>query len=189
MSAELTFILEPDSGRVTVEASQAEGGIAQELKNDLGKGTNINCGRPKPAINFTQIEIPTKSSSETKLSDSNAVYLFRVYHFSTVDGPGRRSVIQLAGCSIRCAGCYVPETHDRANGTLTLTKFIIEEIKKHRESHDGVTILGGEPFDQPNNLENLVSILNEQGIHIVVYSGYTLESLIERKSPTVTRIL
>ncbi len=189
MSAEITFILEPDSGRVTIEASQASGGIAQQLKNDLGNGTNINCARPKPAYNFTQIKIPTKPSSETRLNEANAVYLFRLYHFSTVDGPGRRSVIQLAGCSIRCAGCYVPETHDRANGTLTLTKDIIEEIQEHRYSHDGVTILGGEPFDQPKHLENLVLSLKEQGFHIVVYSGYTLENLIERKSPSIMQIL
>lgn len=189
MNAELTFILEPDIGRVTVEASQAGGEIAQQLNNDLGKGTNINCARPKQEDNFAQSEIPTNRSSETELDETNAVYLFRLYHFSTVDGPGRRSVIQLAGCSIRCSGCYVPETHDRANGTFTLTKDIIEEIQEHRYSHDGVTVLGGEPFDQPKNLENLVFSLKEQGFHIVVYSGYTLENLIEQKSPSIMQIL
>jgi tRNA (guanine37-N1)-methyltransferase len=40
----------------------------------------------------------------------------RLYHASLVDGPGRRSVVQLQGCPIRCRGCYVPETHDPAGG-------------------------------------------------------------------------
>lgn len=185
--AEIVFIIEPDTGRVTVESSQASANIAKEISRDLGQGINLNCARPK-----TEIE---KSSSETEFQQletdlsTDSIYLYRIYHYSTVDGPGRRSVVQVAGCSIRCAGCYVPETHERANGLLTSIKKIVAEIDKKSGEHDGVTILGGEPFDQPESLQILVEKLKAKKYHLVIYSGYTLENLLARKSESVNQIL
>ena len=110
--AEIVFILEPDTGRVTVESSNADSKIARAISKNLGQGIVINCARPN-ATNFAEF-----AAEEIQISHSEQVYLYRIYHHSTVDGSGRRSVIQLAGCSIRCAGCYVPETHLRENGKL-----------------------------------------------------------------------
>jgi anaerobic ribonucleoside-triphosphate reductase activating protein len=46
---------------------------------------------------------------------------------------------------------------------------------------DGVTILGGEPFAQPEGLNALVKTLRSKNCpHIVCYSGYTLEVLREK---------
>ena len=61
-------------------------------------------------------------------------------------------------------------------------------IKKSGE-HDGVTILGGEPFDQTESLEILVRKLKEKNYHVAVYSGYTLENLLARNSESVRQIL
>lgn len=52
-----------------------------------------------------------------------------------------------------------------------------------------MTILGGEPFDQPDPVAKLVSSLKRHGLHITIYSGYTLEALIERKDPNIDFIL
>lgn len=59
----------------------------------------------------------------------------------------------------------------------------------NRSEHDGVTILGGEPFDQPDSVAELVSRLKHHGIHTVVYSGYMIEQLILRKLPAIDYIL
>lgn len=185
--SEIVFILEPDTGRVTVESSQADAKIAKEISKDLGQGTNLNCARPKPEIDKSFIE--TKSQQSETQPSNESIYLYRIYHNSTVDGPGRRSVIQFAGCSIRCDGCYIPETHEQANGKLTSIEKIVEEIDKKSGEHDGVTILGGEPFDQSVGLEILVEQLKEKGFHLVIYSGYTLESLLEQESEIINRIL
>lgn len=83
----------------------------------------------------------------------------------------------------------MPETHERANGKLALVEKIIEEIDKKSGEQDGVTILGGEPFDQPESLQILVEKLKAKKYHLVIYSGYTLESLLERKSEIINRIL
>jgi len=185
--AEVVFILEPDAGRVTVESSQADARIATEIKKDLGTASIVNCARPQPANQKSYVDI-IAGESQNK-SPSNSIYLYQIYHHSTVDGPGRRSVVQVAGCSIRCAGCYVPETHERTNGTLTSIEEIVEEIDKKSGEHDGVTVLGGEPFDQPESLQILVEKLKARGYHLVIYSGYTLEDLLTRKSNSINRIL
>lgn len=184
---EIVFILEPDTGRVTVESSQTDAQIVKEINKYLGAGSLVNCARPKLVIENSFVENIAEQSE--KESPEEAIYLYRIYHHSTVDGPGRRSVVQVAGCSIRCAGCYVPETHERANGKLTLISDIVEEIDKKSGEHDGITILGGEPFDQPKSLQILVGRLKEKNYHLVIYSGYTLESLLDRKSEIINRIL
>lgn len=190
--AEIVFILEPDTGRVTVESSQANAKIAKEINKDLGQGSVVNCARPKLEIDnsfaVTNSQESDFQESET-ISTNESIYLYRIYHHSTVDGPGRRSVIQVAGCSIRCAGCYVPETHERSNGKLTSIEKIVEEIDKKNGEHDGITILGGEPFDQPESLEILVERLKAKDYHLVIYSGYTLENLLARESENINRIL
>lgn len=184
---EIVFILEPDTGRVTIESSQADAKIAKEISKDLGTGITVNCARPRAEIEQPSIK-DNSQKSETN-SPNESIYLYRIYHYSTVDGPGRRSVVQVAGCSIRCAGCYVPETHERTNGKLTSISDIVEEIDEISGEHDGVSILGGEPFDQPESLQILVEKLKAKDHHLVIYSGYTLEVLLARGQESVNRIL
>ena len=183
MNKELVFVLEPDLGRVTVEISQASTHRVYELANDLGARVNLNCAKPAES----KKHLPVVQSHNT--SKEFSIWLYRLYHNSVVDGPGRRSVIQTAGCSIRCIGCHVPQTHRRENGTLTPIHSIVDEIIANRDVHDGVTILGGEPFDQPGPVAELVSRLNRHGLHITTYSGYTFEGLIGRKDPNIDFIL
>lgn len=57
------------------------------------------------------------------------------------------------------------------------------------EPRDGVTVLGGEPFDQPCGLAALVEELKACGQHITLYSGYTIEELIVRGEPSVAEAL
>jgi anaerobic ribonucleoside-triphosphate reductase activating protein len=52
-----------------------------------------------------------------------------------------------------------------------------------------VTILGGEPFDQSRPVAELVFRLKRHGLHVTIYSGYTIEALIQRKDPNIDFIL
>lgn len=186
MSREIVFIIEPDAGRLTVETSRVGIKLAKEIERDLGQGTVLNCARPLSEKGKSAADNSTESGCET---DDERIHLFRLYHNSTVDGFGRRSVVQVAGCSIRCAGCYIPETHQRANGKLISIEEIVREIDEQRAAHDGVTILGGEPFDQTGSLEILVEKLKAKNYHITIYTGYTLENLLARGRESVNRIL
>ncbi|MBX3289983.1 MAG: 4Fe-4S cluster-binding domain-containing protein [Acidobacteria bacterium] len=188
MSKELVFVLEPDAGRVTVEISQAAKQTVDDLAHDLGERVSLNCARPaekERSLPVLQAEAKVGPSE----SDAFSIWLYRLYHNSVVDGPGRRSVIQVSGCSIRCEHCIVPQTHRRENGKLVSIPSIVGEIVSKGDEHDGVTILGGEPFDQPDSVAELVSRLKLHGIHVIVYSGYTIEQLIQRKLPSIDYIL
>ncbi len=66
---------------------------------------------------------------------------------------------------------------------------IVSEIVANRATHDGVTILGGEPFDQPESVAELVASLKRHSLHVTVYSGYTIEQLIQRRLPSIDYIL
>jgi anaerobic ribonucleoside-triphosphate reductase activating protein len=189
MSKELVFVLEPDIGRVTVEISRASTQTVDEVANDLGTRVNLNCAKPVEKERYLPVLQARSTSLEGTGSDSFSIWLYRLYHNSVVDGPGRRSVIQTAGCSIRCRQCLVPQTHQRENGELVSISSIVSEVVAQRQEHDGVTILGGEPFDQPASVAELVSRLKNHSLHVTVYSGYTIEQLIQRKLPAIDYIL
>jgi len=184
MSKEITYILEPDNGKVTTEVSGMPAEMLTQIRGDLGDSQNVNCAKPLQT-SVAKLSETTDSSSD----DSQSIWLYRIYHNSVVDGPGRRSVIQVAGCSIRCPGCYVPETHDRSNGTKVSISYIVSEILKKKENCDGVTILGGEPFDQPAAVAEVIWRLKNLGLHVVVYSGNTIETLIAKKDKNIDHIL
>lgn len=190
MSKEVVFVLEPDTGRVTVEFSQISTQTVEELADDLGTQVNLNCAKPAQKERYLPVlETGSPKKPENTESDAFSIWLYRLYHNSVVDGPGRRSVIQLSGCSIRCEGCFVPQTWNQQNGELVSVSSIVKEVLDRRDHHDGVTILGGEPFDQPESVAELVSRLKHQGIPVTVYSGYTIEQLIRKRLPSIDYIL
>ncbi len=95
---------------------------------------------------------------------------------SIVDGPGIRYVIFTQGCSHKCFGCHNPHTHDYSGGDLVDTQDIYDDIIKN-PLLKGVTISGGEPFDQAKELAKLASKLKGKDYDIISYTGYKYEYL------------
>ena len=113
---------------------------------------------------------------------SNTVRLADVIlHDSITDGPGLRSVIWFQGCERNCAGCHNLKTQDPTGGFLRDTDAIIDELK-NRKMLSGVTISGGEPFNQKEALLTIVNELKKIGISIWIYTGYTYEELMTDKT-------
>ncbi len=84
----------------------------------------------------------------------------------------------------------MPETHNPAGGTkLSVTDVVAALLGPTGEPRDGISVLGGEPFFQPVGPLALLQTLTARGIHIVVYSGYTLEALRRRPEPEVAAAL
>lgn len=73
---------------------------------------------------------------------------------SIVDGPGLRAVIWTQGCVHNCIGCHNPQTHNLYDGYEVDTTDIIDKIK-HLKLQRGITLSGGEPFLQPEALEEI----------------------------------
>ena len=107
---------------------------------------------------------------------------------SIVDGPGFRYVIFTQGCPHGCPGCHNPQTHDFQGGAEVDEELLWQEIAGN-PLLSGVTLSGGEPFCQSRALLPLVRRCREKGLHIMAYSGYTLEELLALPDPAVGELL
>lgn len=95
---------------------------------------------------------------------------------SLVDGPGLRFTVFAQGCPHRCPGCHNPETHLPLGGTL-ITVPEIFQIYSEAKLQDGITLSGGEPFEQAEAMAALAQLVHQKGDSVVCYSGYTYEQL------------
>lgn len=97
---------------------------------------------------------------------------------SIVDGPGFRFTIFTQGCPHHCPGCHNPQTHDFEGGRYADCDKIIEKIQQNKLIK-GVTFSGGEPFCQPEPCSYMANKLKPLGYHLMCYTGYTFEQLLE----------
>jgi anaerobic ribonucleoside-triphosphate reductase activating protein len=106
--------------------------------------------------------------------DATSLRLAAVVEDTEAEGPGRRFAVWLQGCSIRCPGCCNPEMFDARRGELSSIDALIARIPATVE---GVTLLGGEPFDQAAGAAAFALRARAQGLTVMVFSGYTLAEL------------
>ena len=105
------------------------------------------------------------------------IALSRVHFPVTTLGPGRRIGIWLQGCSIRCKGCVSADTWAQGRG-LTSVEAVTRSMRNWIPAAEGITISGGEPFDQPQALRDLLQGLRAlTPVDILVFSGYRFEGL------------
>lgn len=106
------------------------------------------------------------------------VALSRIHYPVTTLGPGRRIGIWFQGCSIRCPGCISLDTWDRKPADTEVVD-VVRTVGEWLPECDGITISGGEPFDQPEGLFALLSALrNVSRINILVYSGHPYQRIL-----------
>jgi anaerobic ribonucleoside-triphosphate reductase activating protein len=100
------------------------------------------------------------------------IALSRIHFPVTTLGPGRRIGIWFQGCSIRCPGCISMDTWTQGRG-ITTTDEVLEAIGQWIPSADGITISGGEPFDQPEALLELLKRLRSlTEADVLVFTGH-----------------
>jgi anaerobic ribonucleoside-triphosphate reductase activating protein len=183
---EITFIVDDLRGGILVEdnldLSQA---AIEHLRTHLGDAQEIGCARPLAMIE------PIADLSDNA-PENSSVRIAGFYHDSLTEGPGRRSSVLFQYCPLKCKGCWTPQLHSKESGELISVEKLTELLLDPEFERDGVTILGGEPFAQPEGLRALVRELRERNCpHIVCYSGYTLEVLQEKavKQPSIGEVL
>ena len=97
---------------------------------------------------------------------------------TTVDGPGFRTSVYMAGCRHACPGCHNPQSWDFNGGTL----MDIEELMAVVEEEDwDVTLTGGDPMYHPGAVMEIARRVHELGHDIWVYTGFTWEDLIKKE--------
>jgi len=103
--------------------------------------------------------------------------LSRVHFPVTTLGPGNRLGIWFQGCSIRCPGCISVDTWAPGYGKTDVVA-AVKAMEQWLSSAQGVTISGGEPFDQPEALQQLLTCLRQRSTaDILVFTGYPWEAL------------
>lgn len=93
-------------------------------------------------------------------------------------GPGKRVVLWVEGCSLGCKGCMAVSMQERKEPSKKSVAELFSTIKEASQGLDGITISGGEPFEQAESLYKLLQLIRkETHLDIMVYSGYTIEEL------------
>lgn len=97
----------------------------------------------------------------------------RGYCLSKVNGPGNRFVLWTQGCSKGCLECFNPETWSKNIFKELLPKQIFELVKNFEV--DGVTISGGDPLEQEDELLELLMLLSSIRLSkgVILFSGFT----------------
>ena len=107
---------------------------------------------------------------------------------SIVDGPGLRFAVFTQGCYRGCSGCHNPDTHDPLGGRPDDTDRIIGLLREN-PLLDGLTLTGGEPFEQPAACLELARGARALGLNVWAYTGYTYEQLKDRSDPDIDALL
>lgn len=108
---------------------------------------------------------------------STSVEISRLHFPITSLGFGSRVGIWFQGCRIQCPGCVSRDTWEPRTGQVDLDR-VTEVVLPWTCQADGLTVSGGEPFDQPEALAELVRWWRQHASgDIFVFSGYPSEIL------------
>lgn len=96
---------------------------------------------------------------------------------TTVDGPGFRTSIYFAGCAHHCPGCHNPQSWDFGGGYDISLEELMEIILE--EDFD-VTLTGGDPLYQHEDVKVLVDSVVAAGHTVWIYTGFKWEEIVAR---------
>lgn len=95
---------------------------------------------------------------------------------TSVDGPGLRTAIYIAGCRHRCLGCHNPQSWDFASGTPMDIDAILAIV---RRNDFNVTLSGGDPLYLPKEVALLCRRIKEElNKDIWCYTGFRWEEIM-----------
>lgn len=105
----------------------------------------------------------------------------QIRQYDVANGPGIRTSIFVTGCRHHCPDCFNLDYQDFQAGdpwtdqeTRTLVSYLQDDLVQ------GLTILGGEPFEHCQALSRLLEeIKQEVDKEIWIYSGFLYEDLIQ----------
>lgn len=104
-------------------------------------------------------------------------------------GPGLRSALWVQGCPFRCSGCIAPEwQEDRINQLMDIES--LADILLSNPNIGGITLSGGEPFQQAAGLGKLIQLIqSRRGLDVICFSGYSLDALRQMGDSAITDLL
>jgi anaerobic ribonucleoside-triphosphate reductase activating protein len=93
------------------------------------------------------------------------------------EGPGKRFALWVQGCTLHCPGCCNPEMFapDKGGQFVEVAELAAKILAT--PGIEGISVLGGEPFQQPQGLAELCTLVKAGGLSVMIYTGYTLAEL------------
>lgn len=114
--------------------------------------------------------------------------LYKIIPLTEVEGPNKRFCLWVQGCKKHCVGCWAKETWKFGVGTDYSVEELTELVTNQKEI-EGVTFLGGEPFEQAEPLSRFAQNVKKLGLSVVCFTGYTIEELRAKNSQAVNKLL
>ncbi len=117
-------------------------------------------------------------SSPSAYTGSGFIQIANVVEHCLVLGPGDRFVVWSQGCTLACPGCMSPHTHDPGDGSRTSIATLAARIID--TALDGITLSGGEPFQQAAEFSDLLDRVrtHRPELTVMCFSGYRIEELL-----------
>jgi len=133
---------------------------------------------------------PTAASLSKLDVPNGTLRIARMQERSFVLGPGGRGVIWFQGCSLKCRGCIAASMNAAPPLFLTSPERLSEWCLGLEEI-EGITLSGGDPFDQPpEQLAQFLELVRSNSmLTIQVFTGRTLNQLRHHTDPFVERCL
>ena len=104
--------------------------------------------------------------------------MLRILHIvegTSVDGPGLRTSIYMAGCTHHCPGCHNPDSWNPQGGEERTLDELMRVIAYNEAP---VTLSGGDPLQQPEGTRALIHrVKQELGYNVWCFTGYTWEEI------------
>lgn len=98
-------------------------------------------------------------------------------------GPGNRVCLWMQGCSKKCDGCISPDLQNPCG--IDVNESCLAELLGRIARNSGcmgLTISGGDPFEQAGALLKLLKLVRHQFDDILVYTGFCLNDIVDGKT-------
>jgi anaerobic ribonucleoside-triphosphate reductase activating protein len=130
---------------------------------------------------------------EPAAKPADALRWSRFLASTTAEGPGLRSALWVQGCSVHCPGCFNPQLWAEMGGRVENPADLAERFVADALGADveGITLLGGEPFDQAAALGPIAEAFRAAGLSVMTFTGYPLDLLTDWSAarPDLARLL
>lgn len=100
--------------------------------------------------------------------------VLKVVDGTSVDGPGLRTSIYLAGCAHRCPGCHNPQSWDFDGGEEVDIEVLVARII---DNDFDVTLSGGDPLYQLDGVAELARRVKAAGKGLWCFTGFSYEQV------------
>lgn len=117
---------------------------------------------------------------------SEVIHVGAIVERTEAEGPGVRCAVWVQGCTIRCPGCFNPHLWTGRGGTPYTPAELLAAVPTDAE---GVTLLGGEPFEQAAPLARFAQGVAARGQSVFAFTGYELPELRGREDEGIEALL